>query len=332
MSIISFPNLFGGIDILVNRVAFTLFGVEVYWYGLIIGFGFCIAVLLALRDVKRYNINEDDIINLLLFAVPVCIIFARLYYVVFSPDQNWTFRNILNIRDGGLAIYGALIGAFITAFIYGKVKKINFLDMADLALPYFALAQAIGRWGNFVNEEAFGINTTLPWGMTSLRISTQIVDLNLRTDLNVNPNLPVHPAFLYESLWNLVVFGILFAVSRKRKYRGQVFCLYMALYGLGRVFIEGLRTDSLMLGNIRISQLLGLLFFLVFGSVAGYIALQNRKKMKEAKLSKEMEIGRSEFSEILSQNIVLSPDENRKEPTRQATPPADTGSPPAESS
>ncbi|MFO7636434.1 MAG: prolipoprotein diacylglyceryl transferase [Clostridia bacterium] len=313
MSTISFPNLFGGLDIKVSRIAFTLFGIEVYWYGLIIGIAFCLAVLLVLRDIKKYQIKEDDIINLLLFAVPVAIIFARLFYVLFFSGKTWTFVEMLNIRDGGLAIYGAIIGGLLTGFIYAKIKKINFLDMADLALPYLALAQAIGRWGNFVNQEAFGTNTTLPWGMTSLSIQNEIVRLNAFEGMSLNPNIPVHPTFLYESLWSFAVFILLYALSRNRKFRGQIFCLYMATYGIGRMFIEGLRTDSLMLGNIRISQLLGLVFFIVFGGVVAYIYLTGRKVRKETEETQELETGKSEYSEILSKKIVLSPDEKRPE-------------------
>ena len=307
MTEVSFPNLFGGFVIRVSRVAFTLFGVDIYWYGLIIGVGFALAVFLALRNAKKHGLVEDDIINILLIAVPVAIIFARLFYVVFYT-KNWTFAEIINIRDGGLAIYGAIIGGMGAAAVYSWVKKINFLALGDLAGPYFALAQAIGRWGNFVNQEAFGYNTNLPWGMTSQPIQNEL-SLMAARGVDVNPYLPVHPTFLYESIWNLLTFVLLVILSRKKKFNGQIFCLYMALYGFGRMFIEGLRTDSLMLGSIRVSQLIGLVFFLVFTAILLLIYLKDRKEKKEARDNEEMATGTSEYASILKENIKLSDDE-----------------------
>ena len=278
MTEVFFPNLFNGFVIRVTRVAFTIFGIDIYWYGLIIGVGFALAVFLALRNAKKHDLIEDDIINILLIAVPVAIIFARLFYVVFYT-KNWTFAEIINIRDGGLAIYGAIIGGMGAAAVYCWVKKINFLALGDLAGPYFALAQAIGRWGNFVNQEAFGYNTNLPWGMTSQPIQNEL-SLMAARGVDVNPYLPVHPTFLYESIWNFLTFILLVILSRKKKFNGQIFCLYMALYGFGRMFIEGLRTDSLMLGNIRVSQLIGLAFFLVFTIILLLIYFKDRKEKK----------------------------------------------------
>ncbi|MBN2557376.1 MAG: prolipoprotein diacylglyceryl transferase [Clostridia bacterium] len=297
MTTVSFPNLFGGFDINVSRVAFTVLGVDIYWYGLIIGVGFALAVFLALRNAKNHGIKEDDVINILLIAVPVAIIFARLFYVVFYT-KNWTFMEIINIRDGGLAIYGGIIGGLGTAAIYGKIKKISFLALGDLAGPYFALAQGIGRWGNFVNQEAFGYNTNLPWGMTSVPISNEL-SIMAAKGIDVNPYLPVHPTFLYESIWNIGVFVLLAILSRKKKFNGQIFCLYMALYGFGRMFIEGLRTDSLMWGNIRVSQLLGFLFFIVFGTVLILIYARSRKEKKLAREEEDIITGTSEFASIL---------------------------------
>jgi len=306
MTTVSFPNLFGGFDINVSRVAFSVFGIDIYWYGLIIGIGFALAVFLALRNTKRHGLEEDDVINILLIAVPVAIIFARLFYVAFY-SKNWTFSEIINIRDGGLAIYGGIIGGFGAAAIYAKIKKLSFLALGDLAGPYFALAQAIGRWGNFVNQEAFGYNTNLPWGMTSIPISNEL-NIMAAKGIDVNPYLPVHPTFLYESIWNILVFTLLVILSRHKKFNGQIFCLYMALYGFGRMFIEGLRTDSLMLGGIRVSQLIGLLFFLIFGGVLLFIFLKDRKEKKDSKELDDIETGKSEYASILDNK--RSDDEN----------------------
>lgn len=301
MTTVSFPNLFGGFDINVSRVAFSVFGIDIYWYGLIIGIGFALAVFLALRNSKRHGLLEDDVINILLIAVPVAIIFARLFYVAFY-SKDWTFLEVINIRDGGLAIYGGIIGGFGAAAIYAKIKKLNFLALGDLAGPYFALAQAIGRWGNFVNQEAFGYNTNLPWGMTSVPISNEL-SLLAAKGVDVNPYLPVHPTFLYESLWNLLIFIVLAILSRRKKFNGQIFCMYMALYGLGRMVIEGLRTDSLMLGGIRISQLIAFLFFVIFGGVLLYIYIKDKKEKKNTQDLSDIETGKSEFASILGNKM-----------------------------
>lgn len=301
MTTVSFPNLFGGFEMNVSRVAFSIFGIDIYWYGLIIGIGFALAVFLALKNAKRHDLKEDDVINILLIAVPVAIIFARLFYVAFY-SKNWTFSDIINIRDGGLAIYGGIIGGFLAAGVYAKIKKLSFLALGDLAGPYFALAQAIGRWGNFVNQEAFGYNTNLPWGMTSIPITNEL-NIMAAKGIEVNPYLPVHPTFLYESIWNILIFVLLAIMSRRKKFNGQIFCMYMALYGFGRMFIEGLRTDSLMLGNIRISQLIGLLFFVIFGGVLLFIYLKDRKEKKEAKDVEDIETGKSEFASILDNKM-----------------------------
>lgn len=309
-SVISFPNLFGGIEVSVSRVAFSVFGIDIYWYGLIIGFAFCVAVILVLRDARKFKINEDDIVNIMLFAVPIGIIFARLFYVVFFVDSSWSFKEIINIRDGGLAIYGGLIGGIATAMIYCKIKKIRFLEIADLIVPYVALAQAIGRWGNFFNQEAFGINTTLPWGMTSQSISNQLSILGSFNGVELYPNIPVHPTFLYESLWSISVFLLLFFIRRNKKFTGQIFCLYMMLYGFGRMLIEGLRIDSLLIGSIRANQVIGLIFFLLFGIIT-LLILVGEKKKKDVIVDKEYEnTGTSEFANILRNKDNLEKNES----------------------
>ncbi len=298
-SVISFPNLFGGIEISVNRVAFSLFGIDIYWYGLIIGLAFCLAVIFVLRDAKKFNMNEDDLINIMLIAVPVGIVFARLFYVIFFIDASWTFKEIINIRDGGLAIYGGLIGGILAAYIYTKIKKMRFLDLGDLVVPYIALAQAIGRWGNFINQEAFGVNTTLPWGMTSVSIKNQLAILGSFNGVPLNPNIPVHPTFLYESIWNLLVFALLYIIGRKKKFTGQIFCLYMMLYGFGRMFIEGLRTDSLLVAGIRANQVIGFIFFVLFGIVLIIINVTYNKSKKDKEEKLYEETGTSDYANIL---------------------------------
>ncbi len=219
-----------------NPVAFEIFGIAVRWYGIIMAVGIVCGLLYALSESKRVGMDENIILDLVIFAIPSGIIGARLYYVFF----NWEYysmnpKQILNIRGGGLAIHGTLIAAIITAVIYTRVKDVNFWALVDVAAPGLILGQAIGRWGNFVNQEAHGVPTDLPWGI--------MVD-----------GLRVHPTFLYESLWNLSIFLILLGYRKRRKTRGNIFLLYLILYSVGRFFVEGLRTDSLMLGNIRAAQ------------------------------------------------------------------------------
>lgn len=242
-----------------DPVAFEIFGAPVRWYGIIISFGIVLAALISIRASKNKGYTEDLVIDLLLFAVPISILGARLYYVAFSWDKyRDNLGDILNIRQGGLAIHGALIAAVLVTIVYGKIKKINFWTIADILAPGIILGQSIGRWGNFVNQEAHGGPTDLPWG---IMIEGQ----------------RVHPTFLYESLWNLLVFGFLIWYRKyKSKVKGETFLLYIALYSVGRFFIEGLRTDSLMLGSFRVAQLISLVSILV----ALIILVVRRKTLK----------------------------------------------------
>ncbi len=236
-----------------DPVAFSVFGFEIRWYGLLIAIAVLIGTLLATKEAKRKGIKEEAFLDLLIFAVPVAIIFARLYYVIFTWDYySQNPGQILNIRGGGLAIHGVIIGGVLVGVIFSKVRKINFWSLADVAAPGLILGQAIGRWGNFANSEAHGGPTDLPWGI--------IVD-----------GVKVHPTFLYESIWNFLVFGFLLWYRRKFANReGEVFLLYIILYSLARLFIEGLRTDSLMLGQIRIAQLISIVAIVIGGVILYY--------------------------------------------------------------
>ena len=253
MGTVSFPGL--GLELTLNRVAFHLGGWPVYWYGIIIAAGFLLAVVFCSRKAPQFGIRQDDIIDMLFFAVPLSIIGARLYYIIFyldlyrREDGSLDFGAMVRIWDGGLAIYGGVIAAVITLFVFCKVRKIKFLAFADLGVFGMLIGQMIGRWGNFVNIEAYGGPTDLPWRMGIY----QYVD-------GVRQYVEVHPTFLYESLWNLVGLGLLILIAKKwRKFDGQLFLSYFAWYGVGRGFIEGLRTDSLYFFNtpIRVSQVFG---------------------------------------------------------------------------
>lgn len=290
MGYIEFPKL--GFRIPISREAFKVFGLPVYWYGIIIASGFFLAVLLGMKNSKKAGILQDDIIDLVLFAAPVAIIGARLYYVIFNWSEfNGDFLKIINIRTGGLALYGGLIAGILVAVIFTRVRKINTLNFIDFCIPYFVLAQAIGRWGNFANQEAFGGNTNLPWGMTGDEIIRSLQGLN-----GVDSSIPVHPTFLYESLWDFGVFLLLIWFAKRKKLNGEVFCLYMLGYGVGRFWVEGLRLDSLWLGSFRISQLLSIVFVIVFG----LIFVVRRSRYKGSELEVESEV-KSEYSELLHQ-------------------------------
>ncbi len=243
---IIFPAL--NLKLHISRIAFSLFGVNIYWYAILITFAMALSIFLMNKDDKKYNINFDDILLLIILTIPIAFIGARMYYVIFNI--NYYFSNptkILNIRDGGLAIYGGIIAGTITIIMYCKIKKINILDVLDYVVPYVAMGQAIGRWGNFINVEAYGTET-------SNFIRMGIIENNIYKE--------VHPTFLYESIVTFFLFIFLFNIRNKRKYSGQLTYIYLATYSIARFFIEGLRTDSLMLGNIRVSQLVSLIIFI----------------------------------------------------------------------
>lgn len=232
-----------------NPVAFSIMGFDIRWYGIILATAILTAVLLAMHIAKKDGLSADVISDIALFGIPGGIIGARLYYVLFSWDYYGIHPSeILNIRGGGLAIHGAIIGGVLAGGGYVLYKKLPFWKYADVTATSFILAQAIGRWGNFANQEAHGGPTDLPWGI-------------------LVHGQKVHPTFLYESLWDLMVFGILMKYRKHRKGDGVLFCMYLALYSVGRFFIEGLRTDSLMLGPLRQAQVLSLGLIIVFGAL-----------------------------------------------------------------
>ncbi|MDO8685215.1 MAG: prolipoprotein diacylglyceryl transferase [Clostridiales bacterium] len=295
---IEFPGLWG-LTLNIDRVAFEVFGISVYWYGIIIAAGFLLAVLLAMKASTSFGLNPDLIIDLVLFAAPVAIVAARIYYVVFKWSEfKDNLIDVFNTRKGGLAIYGAIIAALIVAWFFAKARKVKPLHLFDFCIPYLALAQSIGRWGNFINQEAFGTNTALPWGMKGdvigRELASQMENLS-KLGISVDPTLPVHPTFLYESLWNVLVFVILIWLRKRKKIDGEVFASYMILYGIGRFFIEGLRTDSLMLGDFRISQVLAFAFVIAF---SGWLFVM-RKKAKKLIFERESEGVESSYKAVI---------------------------------
>jgi len=243
-----------------GAVAFTIFGLDVMWYGLLIGTAFVLAIIISYYRAPKFGIEQDHVLDCALWIIPFSIIGLRAYYVIFSWDQykdNW--KEIFNIRGGGLAIHGGIIAGLIVVFVLTRRYKIDFLNFTDLVFPQVALAQAIGRWGNFFNSEAHGTPTDLPW---AILVNGQYV----------------HPTFLYESIWCFLLFWFLLYVSRRRKFYGQITCLYGMLYSVERGLVEQLRTDSLMIGPFRQAQVLSLFIF-VFCLIL-YIVLNNKQKQK----------------------------------------------------
>ncbi len=246
MTTVGFPGL--GIEVFsLNRIIFSVGPFALHWYGLIIAVGFFAAAFYGIKRAQEFGFKPDTVIDLLLFCVPMSIIGARLYYVMFDwPRYQNDPLAMLRIWDGGLAIYGAIIFAVLTCVLFCWVQHYSGAAMLDLGSLGLLIGQAVGRWGNFVNGEVFGVETDLPWAMS------------IRGQL-------VHPLFLYECLWNLAGFVILHFVSKKRKFNGQIFLMYVAWYGLGRGLLEGLRTGeySLMLGSVRVSQMVAFASFVI---------------------------------------------------------------------
>ena len=266
-SFIEFPNLGWKFHISESIPLFGNFSIK--WYGLLIAIGFLLAILYGLKRAESFGIDPDRMIDVALLTVPVAFIGARLYYVFFSDSLAEYLADpisIIKVWEGGLAIYGGIIVAFVFGPLMCKLRKVKIWAMFDLTALGFLIGQGIGRWGNFFNQEAFGANTDLPWAMTGDVIQ------NGHLDLVYDHTLPVHPTFLYESLWCLLGFVLLHILSKRvvRRFDGMIFCGYMVWYGTGRFLIESLRTDSLMVGILRVSQLIAIVA-VVLGIVLFFI-------------------------------------------------------------
>ncbi len=258
---ISFPGLFGDWEFNPDPIALHI-GHGVYWYGIILALGMLAGLLLCMKQAKRFGLTEDNVLDMVLWAVPCCILGSRIYYVIFYLDLYRTadgldWSRVFAIWDGGLAIYGTVIAGFLVAFFYTRTKKLKLGAMCDLCVMGLLIGQCIGRWGNFMNREAYGAMTTLPWRMRLWTSSYQYIE--------------VHPTFLYESLWNLAgLLLLLFVLTKGRRFDGENTWFYFLWYGLGRSWVEGLRTDSLYLFDwtlmgepIRVSQALSIVMVLV---------------------------------------------------------------------
>lgn len=253
-----------------NPVAFSFFGLDVRWYGILIATGALLGILVAKFNCRWRELEYESLLDVILISLPLGVVGARLYYVIFEFNSyKNNLSDIFNIRQGGLAIHGGIIFAVISALIYTKHKKISFIKLADAAAPSIIMAQALGRWGNFFNQEAHG-------GPVSYQFIKHFPRF-IQNGMHINGTY-YHPTFLYESIWDIIVFIILMYILRKSKKNGIVFFAYIGLYSIGRFFIEGLRTDSLMLGPIRVAQLASLLGVILWG---GFIIFSRRKKDKD---------------------------------------------------
>ena len=272
MKMVTFPGL--GLEIELNPVLWSItdsFGI--HWYGAIIAAGFLLAVFWGCRQCSRFGFTQDNVFDILIASVPSAIVGARLYYVIFEfnsylvpGDLGATLTKIIRIWDGGLAIYGGLIAAVLAGYIVCRVKKISFLAVADVASVGFLIGQSVGRWGNFVNVEAFGSVTDVAWRMAGSNVANYLKRTGQISETVfeqiVDGSLGVHPTFFYESMWNLAgILLLVFIVKKFRKFDGQMFFSYLFWYGVGRFWIEGLRTDSLYIPGteMRVSQAIALL-------------------------------------------------------------------------
>ncbi len=268
---IEFPNL----HLYLKDVpkSFSVFGFSVALYGCVIGLGMLLCVLIAGYDRKSRGLDEEIIWDAALYGIVVGIMGARAYYVIFQWDYYKNdLLSIFNLRQGGLGIYGGIIAGFLTAFIYCKIKKNSFLELSDSVALVFPLGQAMGRWGNFFNREVFG-----GWsdGLFAMRLPIAAVresDISQGIAEHITEGMTyiqVHPTFLYESVWNIILFVCLFLYRKKKKFKGEIFCLYLFFYGMGRFWIEGIRTDQLIapVVGLPISQIVAAVCMIVSGAI-----------------------------------------------------------------
>ena len=320
---VSFPGLFGDWELNIDPVAIHV-GHGIYWYGIILAVAMLAGLYLCMKQSKHYGLTEDNVMDMVLWAVPCCIIGSRIYYVLFNlglyrrTDGSLDWGAMVRIWDGGLAIYGTVIVGVIVALIYTKRHKIPFFAMSDLAVMGLLLGQIIGRWANFINREAFGTETTLPWRMKLWITSYSSVE--------------VHPTFMYESLWNLVgLLLILFIVSKGRRFDGENTWFYFLWYGLGRSWIEGLRTDSLYLFNwqlfgqpIRVSQALSVVMVVVAAFMLFY-NIKIKKRSPESLWVNQVAAEKARAAAAAAEDAVLAETLMNEEPTQgEAADPVET--------
>ena len=317
-----------------SPVAFTVFGKEIYWYGVIIVVGMILSAVYAFWRAKKLGIKIDDMYDYAIFIIIFGVIGARAYYVLttLQTHQYKSFLDVIAVWNGGLAIYGGIIAGIITVIVVSKVKKIKILRVLDAIAPAVMIGQALGRWGNYLNQEAFGCNTTLPWGMKSwvvqsassgnkLEGTVEYLTSNRASieaqGMTVDPQGYVHPTFLYECLWNVIGFILINILFKKRKFDGQMFLMYITWYGLGRAFIEMLRTDSLYIPGtpVRISMLVGFVCFI--GGIAAMIVLGIRAKKDPEKVLEGAYYGKNEYKNEPEKKEEKTEEEEEEEETEE---------------
>lgn len=285
-TLVEFPGLGWKFDVYANLLEIPMGDgvITIKFYGVLIALGLILAALFGGRKAYTWKISLDNMVDVLIYGIIGAVVGARLYYVIFQWDHyKNNLSDIFKIWEGGLAIYGGIIGGILVAFLVCKKTGLNFIKLLDLIGMSLLIGQGIGRWGNYTNQEAFGTNTTLPWGMTSDKIVAYINSHQAEFAQNgfqMDPDLPVHPTFLYESLWCLLGFVALYIVCQKfYKFDGQLFLGYGIIYGIERTIVEGLRTDSLYIGNttLRASQVLSLAIVAVCATVTIYKFIKLRK-------------------------------------------------------
>ncbi len=322
-TVVYFTGIDRGFSVPAVLADFNLFGmnVEIRFYGAIIAFGFLLAVLFGGRMAYKWKMSLDKMIDVLIYGTIFAIIGARLYYVFSKWDYySANLSEIPKIWEGGLAIYGGIIGGLVAAYFVCKIRKLNYWNLLDMATMSLLIGQGIGRWGNFTNQEAFGVNTDLPWGMWSEKIANDIIRSQAEyaeKGFSVDPTLPVHPTFLYESIWCLLGVLVLYIICRKaRKFSGQIALCYGIWYGLERTFVEGLRTDSLYIGDttIRVSQALSAALVVVCAALLVILLIKYTKNPKpiegidyfpeeeSAKVEEASENAEEKAAEVIEEN------------------------------
>ena len=324
-TVVYFSGIDRGFSVPSVLADFSFFGIdiEIKFYGAIIAFGFLLAVLFGGRMAYKWKMSLDKMVDVLIYGTLAAIVGARLYYVFSKWDYYGEhLAEIPKIWEGGLAIYGGIIGGLIAAYFVCKIRKMNYWNLLDIATMSLLIGQGIGRWGNFTNQEAFGINTDLPWGMWSEKVAEDIMRnqaLYAEKGFSVDPNLPVHPTFLYESIWCLLGFFVLYLICCKaRKFSGQVALCYGIWYGLERTVVEGLRTDSLYIAGttIRVSQALSAALVVVCTALLIALLIKYKKNPKpidgidyfleeelKAKSEEEKDSGEEQTEETAQEDI-----------------------------
>ena len=326
-TLVSFPGL-GIEEFTLNRIAFSIGGIHIYWYGIIIALGFLCAVGYIFKRARSFGVDADRALDVVIGTVLGGVVGARIYYVIFSWDQyKDNLSDIFKIWEGGIAIYGAVLAGFLVAWLLCRLRKVKFLPMADVSVTGVILAQGIGRWGNFVNVEAFGSVTDLPWRMCSPRIADYLTNHGLidgeTADKILAGTLGVHPTFFYESVWCLIGFVLLVWFTKRRRFDGEVTLFYLAWYGAERAVVEGLRTDSLMWGDVRVSQALACLLFVA--SVVIWIVIRKKIKNADDPDYLKLYVDTAEGQAVLDGSFYAKPEESQ-ENTQEAAPAQAEGS------